>query len=102
MHPLGAAAVAHTMGPANRPSHASIDDNVLVMEQTQSRPPAPRLYLVTPVIVEPSRSPRDLDAAMKTADIAAVLLRLAEAGERELVNRIRALARPSRIGALRS
>jgi thiamine-phosphate pyrophosphorylase len=78
-------------GSGNRPSHASIDDNVLVMEQTQSRPPAPRLYLVTPVIVEPSAIAASLDAAMQTADIAAVLLRLAEAGERELVNRIRAL-----------
>jgi thiamine-phosphate pyrophosphorylase len=61
------------------------------MEMTPSRSPAPRLYLVTPVIADPSAFAAQLDAALRAGDVAAVLLRLADAGERELVNRVKAI-----------
>lgn len=53
---------------------------------------APRLYLVTPPVADPAALAADLAAVVKAADIAAVLLRLAPADERTLVNRIKALA----------
>ena len=54
--------------------------------------PAPRLYLVTPPLGEANAFARELGQAVRAADIAAVLLRLKPAGERELVNRVKALA----------
>ena len=54
--------------------------------------PAPRLYLVTPVVDDTAPLLRDLDAALGAADVAAVLLRLADAEERTLVNRAKAIA----------
>ncbi len=59
---------------------------------TPSRRPAPRLYLVTPVVAEPAAFVGQLAAALGAADIAAVLLRLAPADERTLINRIKAIA----------
>jgi len=59
--------------------------------RTETRRPAPRLYLVTPQVADPA-GPRDaLAAALGAADVAAVLLRLAAADERTLVNRAKAL-----------
>lgn len=55
------------------------------------RSPA-RLYLVTPRIEDAAAFAQPLAAATAAADIAAVLLRLAKADERTLVNRIKALA----------
>ena len=52
---------------------------------------SPRLYLVTPPVIEPGAVAHDLAAALNAADIAAVLLRLAEGAERDLVARIDAL-----------
>ena len=40
--------------------------------------PAPRLYLVTPVVTDPSVIADALAAMVEAADIAAVLLRLAD------------------------
>jgi thiamine-phosphate pyrophosphorylase len=54
--------------------------------------PAPRLYLLTPPIAEPAAVRAALAAALGAADVAAVLLRLAAADERTVVNRIKALA----------
>jgi thiamine-phosphate pyrophosphorylase len=56
-----------------------------------SKRPAPRLTLVTPVIEDAGRFTKDLAAALAAADVAAVLLRLADAGERSLIDRIKAL-----------
>jgi thiamine-phosphate pyrophosphorylase len=55
-------------------------------------PPAKRLYLITPALNDTAAFARDLDAALGSADIAAVLLRLADADERSLVNRAKAVA----------
>jgi thiamine-phosphate pyrophosphorylase len=57
-----------------------------------SRRPAPQLYLVTPVIEDAAAFSGTLRDAMAAADIAAVLLRLKAAGERDLINRIKVLA----------
>jgi len=51
-----------------------------------------RLYLFTPLLDDPASFTRDLEAALSAGDIAAVLLRLAEADERALINRAKALA----------
>jgi len=53
---------------------------------------APRLYLVTPPIDEASGFADALASALGAADVAAVLLRLAPADERTLINRVKALA----------
>jgi thiamine-phosphate pyrophosphorylase len=55
------------------------------------RPPQ-RLYLVTPLVEETAALLRDLDVALGAGDVAAVLLRLADADERSLVNRAKAVA----------
>ncbi len=48
--------------------------------------------LVTPPVAETTDIAGDLAAALAAADVAAVLLRLAPADERTLINRIKALA----------
>jgi len=54
--------------------------------------PAPRLYLVTPQLGDPSGFTRQLTAALDAGDVAAVLLRRAEIDERTLINCAKALA----------
>jgi thiamine-phosphate pyrophosphorylase len=60
--------------------------------ETIRRRPAARLYLVTPPIADAAAGAEMLGPALAAADIAAVLLRLAAADERTLINRIKALA----------
>ena len=59
--------------------------------RTESKRPIPRLYLVTPAVADPAAVQDMLGAAMKSGDVAAVLLRLAAADERTLINRAKAL-----------
>src|SRR5690242_10023158 len=54
-------------------------------------PPAPRLYLATPPIADASLVPV-LAELLRSADVAAVLVRLAEGDERGKINRVKALA----------
>lgn len=54
--------------------------------------PRQRLYLVTPQIDDTSAFVRDLDHALSAGDIAAVLLRLADDGERTLIERTKQIA----------
>jgi thiamine-phosphate pyrophosphorylase len=61
-------------------------------QPTPSRRPAARLYLVTPLVAEPSGFAGQLATALAAADVAAVLLRLAVADERTLINRIKEIA----------
>jgi thiamine-phosphate pyrophosphorylase len=61
-------------------------------QPASSRHPAPRLYLVTPVIEDAAAFSGALRDATAATDIAAVLLRLKAAGERDLINRIKVLA----------
>jgi len=57
--------------------------------------PATRLYLITPPIADASEFSPRLTAALAVGDVAAVLLRLADADERSLINRIKVLASPA-------
>jgi thiamine-phosphate pyrophosphorylase len=59
---------------------------------TETRRLAPRLYLVTPQVADPAGPSEALAAALGAADVAAVLLRLAAADERMMINRAKALA----------
>lgn len=52
---------------------------------------AARLYLITPILEDASFAPR-LAEACATGTVAAVLLRLASADERSLINQVKALA----------
>lgn len=54
--------------------------------------PAPRLYLITPPIVDASAFSANVADVLSAGNVAAVLLRLAEADERSLINRAKALA----------
>ncbi|HEX8827066.1 MAG TPA: thiamine phosphate synthase [Xanthobacteraceae bacterium] len=51
-----------------------------------------RLYLVTPVLEDPTALTSELEKALGAADVAAVLLRLADGGERTLTERAKAVA----------
>jgi thiamine-phosphate pyrophosphorylase len=52
----------------------------------------PRLYLFTPLLADTAAFVAALDRALPAADIAAVLLRLDDADERALINRIKSVA----------
>jgi len=54
--------------------------------------PSPRLYLFTPVLDDTAAFVERLDATLAAADVAAVLLRLADTDERTLVNRAKQIA----------
>lgn len=60
-------------------------------KQAEPRP-APRLYLVTPPVTDADSFASELADALGAADIAAVLLRLADADERSLINRVKTAA----------
>ena len=71
-------------------------------QPAETKRPAPRLYLVTPVIEDAAAFSGMLRDALAAADVAAVLLRLKPAGERDLINRIKVLARSCRTRTQRS
>jgi thiamine-phosphate pyrophosphorylase len=54
--------------------------------------PVPRLYLSTPVVDDPAALIAELPVLLSSADVAAVLLRLAVADQRSMISRIKALA----------
>jgi thiamine-phosphate pyrophosphorylase len=60
-------------------------------KQTEPRP-APRLYLITPPVSDANEFAPQLTAALSSAEVAAVLLRLADGDERSLINRVKTLA----------
>jgi thiamine-phosphate pyrophosphorylase len=60
--------------------------------RTDLKRPIPRLYLVTPAVADPATVRDMLGAAVRSGDVAAVLLRLAAADERTLINRTKVLA----------
>jgi thiamine-phosphate pyrophosphorylase len=60
-------------------------------QRDQTRP-KPRLYLVTPAGAGPQALKFDLLAALDSADIAAVLMRLPDGDERALINHVKAIA----------
>jgi thiamine-phosphate pyrophosphorylase len=54
--------------------------------------PAPRLYLATPVMDDPSELIGSLPDLLAAADVAAVLVRLRETDQRTMISRVKALA----------
>lgn len=64
------------------------------MAKARTARPAPRLYLATAPIADPSAIIDELGRALRAADVAALLVRLAPADERTLINRIKMLAPP--------
>lgn len=62
--------------------------------EPEPRRTPPRLYLLTPVLADIDAFRPALMQALAAADVAAVLLKLAQADERTLVNRAKALAAP--------
>jgi thiamine-phosphate pyrophosphorylase len=54
--------------------------------------PNPRLYLLTPLVSDPAPLSGALAGIIRTVDVAAVLLRLHDADERSLINRVKAVA----------
>jgi thiamine-phosphate pyrophosphorylase len=60
-------------------------------QQADLKRPPPRLYLVTPPVDDARAFGGALKSALESADVAAVLLRLAPAAERDLINRVKAL-----------
>jgi thiamine-phosphate pyrophosphorylase len=55
-------------------------------------PPAPRLYLATPPVTDAASLAPQLEELLAAADIAAVLVRLAQTDDRANINRVKALA----------
>jgi thiamine-phosphate pyrophosphorylase len=58
----------------------------------EARRDPPQLYLVTPEVADPAAFSGALTAALGAGDVAAVLLRLAAADERTLINRAKVLS----------
>ncbi len=56
--------------------------------------PRPRLYLATPALADSAGFVSQLVSALRAGDVAAVLLRLEDADERSLINRIKSVAQP--------
>ena len=71
---------AHCHDRENRPQFARLRSHPSAMAHphTKSQAPAPRLYLVTPPVEDAAAFARELAAALGAADVAAVLLRLAD------------------------
>ena len=58
---------------------------------TRGDAPRQRLYLVTPRIADPAPFAGEVDQALAAGDVAALLLRLADGGEREQISRAKAV-----------
>ena len=54
--------------------------------------PAPRLYLATPEVDDPSQLAAQLPELLAAADVAAVLVRLKPTDQRTMISRVKALA----------
>ena len=63
----------------------------LASKQAPPRP-APRLYLATPEVDDPSQLASQLPELLATADVAAVLLRLKPTDQRTMISRVKTLA----------
>ncbi len=80
-------------GMTTRKSSGVTDSQSFVYDDAMPPPrPSPRLYLITPPVADPAALAPQLESALGAADVAAVLLRLAGADERTLINRAKTLA----------
>ncbi len=64
----------------------------MLSPQSQAEPKRPRLYLITPAVADAAAFAGALEPVLAAADVAAVLLRFAPAGESEMVGRVKKLA----------
>jgi len=64
----------------------------MILAKPVPPPPAPRLYLATPLIEDPAALIGILPALLRKADVAAVLVRLKTTDQRTMISRIKALA----------
>ncbi len=60
--------------------------------QREDERPQPRLYLVTPPLADSAGFPDALEAALGAADVAAVLVRIADDSESTQIKRVKAIA----------
>jgi thiamine-phosphate pyrophosphorylase len=60
-------------------------------QPAEPRRPAPRLYLAIPAAADPARFANEIAIVLEAADVAAVLLSLADADDRSLINGIKAM-----------
>jgi thiamine-phosphate pyrophosphorylase len=65
----------------------------MTSRRQETKRPSPRLVFVTPMIEAAEPIVADLQDALGATDVAAVFLRLADADDRTLINRVQALAR---------
>jgi thiamine-phosphate pyrophosphorylase len=65
----------------------------MTSRRQETKRPSPRLVFVTPIIEAADTILANLQAALGAADVAAVLLRLADADDSTLINRMQAVAR---------
>jgi thiamine-phosphate pyrophosphorylase len=69
------------------PDLKGVDDSMNARSGTR---PSPRLYVVTPAVSDPAALAGPLNEIFGAVDVAAVLLRLQDADERSLINRVKA------------
>jgi len=91
---LNISAVSFNSGRRPAPFLAAVRGHHTDIMATKPVPPrpAPRLYLATPLVADPTLLASQLPALLAAADIAAVLLRLAPSDERGIIQRTKALA----------
>jgi thiamine-phosphate pyrophosphorylase len=70
------------------------EKGIIDLPMNQGTRPVPRLYVLTPALGDPAGVPAGLSAALRAVSAAAVLLRLAEADEPSLIERVRRIASP--------
>src|SRR5207237_1482394 len=81
-----------------RPRYArAMESRSRAQSGVTAHPPRQRLYLITPLVDDAACFAPELERALGSGDVAAVLLRLAQGGERSLIERVKTIG-----GALQS
>jgi thiamine-phosphate pyrophosphorylase len=78
-------------GGANKPSDMRVPNDI-PSRGARAGNNRQRLYLITPTLDDPGALTGELEKALGAADVAAVLLRLADGGERTLIERGKVVA----------
>src|SRR5260370_17048000 len=75
-----------------RPRHAgAMESRSRAQSGVTAHPPRQRLYLITPLVDDAASFAPELERALGSGDVAAVLLRLAQGGERSLIERVKTI-----------
>src|SRR5260370_39342383 len=84
-----------------RPRHAgAMESRSRAQSGVTSHPPRQRLYLITPLVDDAASFAPELERALGSGDVAAVLLRLAQGGERGLIERVRTIGAAAQTRAI--